>query len=218
MPLPGTRSFLSSPAQSFFALRRDRLHRGMVRGRTAAPPGSSFRLPPKRGLSSARSAFSLQSVFRRPGRSRRYVRFAGTALGQVPFSLFSRPIRRKACLGCPQLHASTACFRQANRNRLLRRSRSVLSLAHVMKLLTHKLSRLCRRRFSLFFIAFCSFDCFLFRHNRYPLWCGRACQFEPIPAAYSGQVGRFLYGCKVCLYGQNFRPSPDGPSGSDPWQ
>jgi hypothetical protein len=42
MPLPGTRSFLSSPAQSFFALGTDRFHRGMVQGRTAAPPGSSF--------------------------------------------------------------------------------------------------------------------------------------------------------------------------------
>src|SRR6267154_1260587 len=218
MPLPGTRSFLSSPAQSFFALRTDRFHRGIVQGRTAAPPGSFFRLPRKRGLCSARSAFSLQSVFRRPGMSRRYVRFAGTALGQVPFSLFSRPIRRTACLGCLQLHASTACFRQANRNRLLWRSRSVLSLAHVMKLLTHKLSRLCRRRFSLFFIAFRSFDCFLFRPNRYPLSCGRARQFEPIPASYSAPVGRFLYGCKVCLYGGNFRPGLDGPSGSDHWQ
>ena len=191
MPLPGMRSFLSSPAQSFFALRTDRFHRGM--------PGSSFRLPRKRGLCSARSAFFLQSVFRRPRTSRRYVPFAGTAPGQVPFSLFSHPIRRTACLGSPQLHASTACFRQANRNRLLWRPRSVLSLAQVMKLLAHKLSRLCRRRFSLFFIALCFFDCFLFRHNRYPLSCGRARQFETIPASYSGQVGRFLYGCKVCL-------------------
>jgi hypothetical protein len=70
----------------------------------------------------------------------------------------------------------------------------------------------------LFFIALCSFDCFLFRHNRYPLSCGRARPFETIPASYSGQAGRFLYGRKVCLYGQNFRPGPDGPSGSGPWQ
>src|SRR5216683_1823692 len=129
----------------------------------------------------------------------RYVPFARKTPDQVPFSLFSHPIRRTACLGSPQLHASTACFRQANRNRLLWRPRSVLSLAHVMKLLAHKLPRLCRRRFSLFFIALCSFDCFLFRHNRYPPSCGRARQFETIPASYSGQVGRFLYGCKVCL-------------------
>jgi len=199
MPTPGTRSFLSGPAQSFFALRTDRFHRGIVQGRTAAPPGGSFRLPRKRGLCSARSAFSLQSVFRRSRTSRRYVPFARKTPGEVPLSLFSHPICRTACLGSPQLHARTACFRQADRNRLLWRPRSVLSLAHVMKLLTHKLSRLCRRRFALFFIALRSFDCFLFRHNRFPLSCGRARQFKTIPASYSRQVGRFLYGCKVCL-------------------
>jgi hypothetical protein len=177
MPLPGPRSFLSSPAQSFFALATDRFHRRIVQGRTAAPPGSSFRLPRKRGLCSARSAFSPQSVFRGPRTCGRYPPGARKTPGEVPSSLFSHPIRRTACLGCPQLDASTACFRQANRNRLLWRPRSVLSLAHVMKLLTQKLSRLCRRRFSLFLIALCSFDCFLFRHNRYPLSCGRARQF-----------------------------------------
>ena len=182
MPSPGTRSFLSSPAQSFLALGTDRFHRRMVQGRTTAPPGGCFRLPRKRGLGSARSALSLQSVLRRPGTSRRYPPFAGKAPGEVPFRLFAHPIRRTAWLGCAQLDASTARFRQANRYRLLWRPRSVLSLAHVMKLLTHKLSRLCRRRFSLFFSALCSFDCLLFRHNRYPLSCRRARQSETIPA------------------------------------
>jgi hypothetical protein len=139
MPLPGTRSFLSSPAQSFFALGTDRFRRGMVQGRTAAPPGSSFRLPRKRGLCSARSAFSRQSVLRRPRTFGRYDPFAGNTSGEVPFRLFSHPIGQTACLGRPQLHASTACFRQADRNRLLRRPRSVLSLAHVMELLTYQL-------------------------------------------------------------------------------
>jgi hypothetical protein len=63
----------------------------------------------------------------------------------------------------------------------------------MMHFFAHKLACLRRRRFSLFFVAFCSFHRFWFRHDRLSLSRGRVRAFNVTLARRGQQVGKSLY-------------------------
>jgi hypothetical protein len=64
------------------------------------------------------------------------------SLRQIALGMTPDFFRSASFFGRPQLHSSSARFGQPDGNRLFRRSRSVLSFAHVVNLFTHKFSRL----------------------------------------------------------------------------
>ena len=73
-------------------------------------------------------------------------------------------LRKSSLTRRRKIYPGPARFGQANRDRLLRRSRAVLAFANVFHLLTHKFTRLRARRFAFSFVFFRSFDRLLFRH------------------------------------------------------
>src|SRR5262245_9178731 len=82
-----------------------------------------------------------------------------------------RALLRGSLRGCRwrrQLHARPPSFREPDRNRLFRRPRAVLALAHVMNLLADELSSLRRRRVSLPLVTASTLECGLLRHS--PSW------------------------------------------------
>src|SRR2546423_1477011 len=126
----------------------------------AAGPGlSSQRASRGRGM-----ALALECAADR-GRppARRWTLPSASPLGAVAGRLAARPLRRRSAFRRSELHASSACFRETDRDRLLRRTCTMLPLADVMYLLTDELARLGRRGFPLACILSCPFDCFALR-------------------------------------------------------
>ena len=70
-------------------------------------------------------------------------------LAIVACSLLSRTCGRLTLPGRPQLHSGATRLRQADGNRLFRRSCAVLAFTDVLDLLVHELTSLRRRRLSL---------------------------------------------------------------------
>src|SRR5262245_45600638 len=73
--------------------------------------------------------------------------------GDVLLFLTPRRRRRLALLLRRQLDACAPCLGEADGNRLLRRARAVLALAHVVDLFADELARLCARRLALPLVA-----------------------------------------------------------------
>jgi hypothetical protein len=68
-----------------------------------------------------------------------------------------------------KLHAGTARLREADRDRLLRRSRAMLPLSYVMHLFAHELTSLRRRGFPFAPVLFGPLQGLFFRHHVSPL-------------------------------------------------
>lgn len=64
-----------------------------------------------------------------------------------------------------ELYTCAPSFRQADRNRLLRRRRAMLSFAHMVHFLSHEFSGLGAGRFSFAGIFTRTLDGFFFRHD-----------------------------------------------------
>jgi hypothetical protein len=64
-----------------------------------------------------------------------------------------------------ELHPCAPGFREADRDGLLGRSRTMLTFSHMVHFLTHEFSSLRARRFSLAGIRTSAFDGFVFRHT-----------------------------------------------------
>src|SRR5437879_4723311 len=101
------------------------------------------------------------------GRRRTFWRRAVTAL-IGPDSTFACPFGGLPLGGRGEIDAGPPCLRQADGDRLFRRSRSVFALADVVHFLADKLTGLGRRRLALTFVLPCSFHGFLFRHGSLP--------------------------------------------------
>src|SRR6185295_15283998 len=111
-----------------------------------------------------RATFTLQPL---PARARSFRRGGPTRTGGVLRRLPARALRARR--GKP--HAGAAGLGQADRDRLLRRARAVLALAHVVYLLAHELARLRRGRLVFRFVAACGPQRLLLRHGRsLPVW------------------------------------------------
>src|ERR1043166_1049284 len=89
------------------------------------------------------------------------------ALSPPPCRGRRAPLRRRlrSSRRTTELDAGAPCLREPDRDRLLRRSRAVLSFANVMHLLPHELPSLRRRRLSLPFILARAAQRFFLRHR-----------------------------------------------------
>ena len=136
--------------------------------RSAAAPCSrrSPGLPRQAAMRGRRTAFPLQCTqdSPRPPCRRLPVR-AALPLGVIALSLSSSPGRSFAPLGRRQFHARATRFRQADRNRLLRRPRSVLAFANVFDLFAHELAGLRSGRLAASRSSSGPFHGPLFRHS-----------------------------------------------------
>src|SRR6476646_6387010 len=82
-----------------------------------------------------------------------------------PLRALARFLACLAFFGRLEIDSSPPRLRQANRDRLLRRSRSVLPLANVVHFLAHKFASLRAGRFSLAFILLRPLNRRFFRHG-----------------------------------------------------
>src|ERR1035437_5058209 len=81
------------------------------------------------------------------------------AVGLLGGSRGCLPIARRL-----QFHTCATGFREADRDGLFGRSRTMLTFSHMVHFLTHEFSSLRARRLSLAGILTSAFDCFFSRH------------------------------------------------------
>jgi hypothetical protein len=174
-PCAGAQSIGSAGAGSRRLLRgggatRRTLRAGRLSGRgrplrtgaaMSARPGLPRQCPRRRGGTAfplERGADGARSLRRRlrPG--------ASSSSRQIRRGALAGLLRCRSLLGWWKLHARPSRLGQPDRDRLLCRSRAVLSLANVVYLLANELTRLGRRGFPLALVSFSALDRLLLRH------------------------------------------------------
>jgi hypothetical protein len=89
-----------------------------------------------------RATFAFECFVRRPRTFRGRLVVRPVAGCRIPFGLLARGLRRSVLIRRRQVDARAACLGQADRDRLLRRARTVLAFADVLDLLAHELAGL----------------------------------------------------------------------------
>jgi hypothetical protein len=144
-----------------WSLRPGRALRRRSARRRRSTPGSRPRLACERLARSSRAWLALQRRAHRARSLRGRLSSCGTAGGdRTAFGA-----RFRARRGLAQLDAGTPRLRESDGDRLLRRSRPVLSFPDVVDLLTHELTRLGGRCFAGALVASRAFQGFLLRHG-----------------------------------------------------
>ena len=134
----------------------------------------STRLPGQRARRCGRAALALQRALRRAcarrGRRctpRRALLLRGATLGEVTLRFLPGAPRGRGLLWRFQLHTGTPSLREADRDRLLRASRPVFSLANVLDLLAHEPAGLGARGLPLSLVALRALDDLLLGHGNH---------------------------------------------------
>jgi hypothetical protein len=171
--VPGTPLLSSRPRrlsrrapQSSLALGTNCLFGGTAPAGGAAVFRAGAGLPGKSGGRCGPRAFSFQSLRDRARPlGRRCMRARSLPLLRVALSVSPRLLRRLPLLRRWELYSGAPCLRQANRDRLLRGTRSMLALPDMFDLFMDEFPSLRGRGFPFACILASSFDCFLFRHE-----------------------------------------------------
>jgi len=138
------------------------------RRRFGAPRSRCLRVARERCLGRRCARLSLQSVgARAPPLGRRTPLAPPLAHLEISFRRTLGAGAGLPRLGRRQGHASTARFRETDRDRLLARARAVFALANVIDLFSHELASGGARALALLQIPLGSFDCLFLRHGSF---------------------------------------------------
>src|SRR5438270_5160605 len=161
----GCRCPACCPFHSSLGLSPHRLDCGLAT-RTGSSLSSRAARLPRQTLARCRSPpFTLERTRDGPRALRGGLAPArGLAPAQVALRFPPRFRGSFSSLGRPKFHAGAPRLREATRNRILRRARSMLALANVVHFFANDFSGLCARRLPFFFILPCLFHAFFLWH------------------------------------------------------
>jgi hypothetical protein len=129
--------------------------------------GRSFRLSRQRFFGCAAAGFAFERALGGAGAfAGRFLARGFLTLGEITLRLLSRSGRCFAAFRRRQFHAGASRFGQTDGDGLLGRSRAVFALANVLHFFPDKLARLGGRREPFALVFTCSFDCFVFWHQK----------------------------------------------------